>query len=141
MMTDEQLLEEYSKQELKEMRDQNVIATGKISDEDLKKIENALKKRDSFYRFFAVEYYATGEGITYFLQVCTNCEVNDIDRDLDCFKRFIDDDFFAGGIEELKEKEFMERFVSLIPSHMVKMIERKDQPSLMWQTHYHVNYS
>lgn len=39
-------LSDEKKQELKEMRDQNVIATGKISDEDLKKVENALKKQN-----------------------------------------------------------------------------------------------
>lgn len=39
-------LSDEKKQELKEMRDQNVIATGNISDEDLKKVENALKKQN-----------------------------------------------------------------------------------------------
>jgi hypothetical protein len=35
----------------------------------------------------------------------------------------------------------MSRYVNLIPSHIVKMVERKDQPELIWETYFHVNYS
>ena len=30
---------------------------------------------------------------------------------------------------------------NLIPAYIVKMIERRDQPALDWETHFHFNYS
>lgn len=95
-----------------------------------------------FYRFFAVDYFATGEGISHWLKVCRNYDPCDsVDHDMERFKKFVEYSHYFSGIEELTEEEFMTKYVNLIPSHMVKMIERKDQPCLDWETHYHVNYS
>lgn len=100
------------------------------------------ESKQSFYRFFAVSNYGTGEGLTYFLQISRNYEgfTND-DEQLKEFKEFIKDEYYHSSIEELQEEEFMEIYVNLIPPHIVKMVERKDQPTLIWQTHFHVNYS
>lgn len=100
------------------------------------------ESKQSFYRFFAVSNYGTGEGLTYFLQISLNCKhLNEVDYDLEDFKNFISDEYYFSSIEELQEEEFMKTYANLIPSHVVKMVERKDQPSLLWQTHFHVNYS
>jgi hypothetical protein len=99
-------------------------------------------ERKEFYRFFAVEYYGTGEGISYWLNICRNFPPYDgEDIDLECFKKFIGDSYHSEFIQEPTEEEFMSRYVNLIPSHIVKMVERKDQPELIWETHFHVNYS
>lgn len=99
-------------------------------------------ERKEFYRFLAMEYFGTGEGITYYLQISRNYGLyDDKDRVMEDFKKFIDQPFYYGGIEELTEEVFMTRFAALIPAHVVKMVERKDQPGFEWQTHFHVNYS
>lgn len=95
-----------------------------------------------FYRFFVVTDYSTGEGLTYFLQISRNYVgfTND-DEQLKDFKEFIKDEYYFSSIEEMQEEEFMKTYANIIPPHVVKMVERKDQPSLLWQTHFHVNYS
>jgi len=98
--------------------------------------------RKEFYRFFAVDYFATGEGISYWLKICRNYSSHDgVDRELKDFKEFIGEPYYYSGIEEPTEEEFMEKYANLIPSHVVKMIGRRDQPILDWETHFHVNYS
>ena len=102
---------------------------------------DSKETEQSFYRFFVVNYYGSGDGLTYFLQITRNYEsfTND-DEQLEEFKEFIKDEYYFSSIEELQEEEFMKTYVNLIPPHIVKMVERKDQPSLLWQTHFHVNY-
>ena len=99
-------------------------------------------ERKEFYRFFVIEYFGTGEGITYFLQISRNYRgYTDFDGELHSFRKFVDDDYYLQGMEMLEEEEFMTKYAALIPAHVVKMVKRKDQPMLTWQTHFHVNYS
>ena len=108
--------------------------------EKLKKL--AEIERKEFYRFFVVEYYGTGEGISYWLKICRNYPpYNGEDLDLECFKNFINDSYHSQYIEEPTEEEFMSKYSNLIPAHIVKMVEHKNQPELIWETHFHVNYS
>ena len=95
-----------------------------------------------FYRFFAVEYYGTGEGVSYWLKACRNYESYDgVDREMESFKEFIGESFFFGGIEEPTEEEFRTRYAALIPDYVRKMLDKRDQPGFIWETHYHFNYS
>lgn len=107
--------------------------------------EEELKREDEnrpFYRFFAANYFATGEGVSYWLKICRNYEpYGDVDHDMERFKEFIGCSPYCFGIEESTEEKFMTEYANLIPSRIVKMIERKDQPCLDWETHFHVNYS
>lgn len=118
-----------------------------IAKQGIKENKEALEQlaeieRKEFYRFFAVEHYASGEGISYWLKICRNYPpYNGEDIDLECFKKFIGDSYHSEFIQEPTEEEFMSRYVNLIPSHIVKMVERKDQPELIWETYFHVNYS
>ena len=98
------------------------------------------KNEKQFYRFFAVEYYGTGEGLSYWLKICRNYPSNN-DYEMERFKKFIGNEFYYGGIEELTEEEFMKKYTNLIPHHIKVCIERRDQPMLTWKTHFHVNYS
>ena len=56
--------------------------------------EEELKREDEnrpFYRFFAANYFATGEGVSYWLKICRNYEpYGDVDHDMERFKEFID---------------------------------------------------
>jgi len=101
-------------------------------------------ERKEFYRFFAVDYLATGEGRSYWLMICRNYQsVDDIDREKEKFSKFvgIGADYYMNGFEELTEEEFMERYDTLIPHHVKVQVHRRDQPMFTWQQHLHVNYS
>ena len=95
-----------------------------------------------FYRFFAVEYFATGEGVSYWLKICRNYESYDgVDREMERFKEFLGHSHYYPGIEEPTEEEFLEKYAKLIPEHIRMMIHRRDQPIFTWETHIHFNYS
>ena len=95
-----------------------------------------------FYRFFACEYFGTGEGMSFWLKICRNYPLYDnVDRELKKFKEFIGHSFYYPGIEEPTEGVFMAKYINLIPHHIKVCIERRDQPILTWETHFHVNYS
>jgi len=95
-----------------------------------------------FYRFFVVDYFATGEGVSQWLQISRNYSGGDeTDYALKKFKEFIGFDHYYYGIEEKNEEEFMSVYASLIPPYVIAAVERKDQPAFTWQSHVHVNYS
>lgn len=136
-----------SQEEVEQLRQQKKELT-EYGKEKLKKLTTKSLERlaesecKEFYRFFAVEYYATGEGISYWLKICRNYPpYNGEDIDLECFKNFINDSYHSQYIEEPTEEEFMSKYSNLIPAHIVKMVEYKNQPELIWETYFHVNYS
>ena len=97
-----------------------------------------------FYRFFAIEYFATGEGMSFWLKVCRNYPPhNDRDYDLERFAKFIGEGakYYLHGLETPTQEEFMEKYAKLIPPYIVKMIERRDQPEFNWETHLYFNHS
>ena len=97
-----------------------------------------------FYRFFAIDYCATGEGRSYWLMICRNyLSIGDKDREKEKFAKFIGmgASHYMQGFEELTEEVFMERYAKLIPEHVKVQVHRRDQPMFTWQAHLHVNYS
>jgi hypothetical protein len=111
-------------------------------------LEEATKREEEnerpFYRFFAVEYFATGEGMSFWLKVCRNYQqFDDRDRDLERFVKFIGEgaDHYIYGLTQPTQEEFMTQYANLIPPYIVKMIERRDQPGFDWETHFYFNYS
>ena len=121
---------------------QTMIA--KVSDEDYQKVMDAMEQNKPFYRFFAVYYYGTGEGVSYWLKICRNYSSYydyGVDRELEKFKKFIGHEFYYSGIEEPTEEEFRTRYAKLIPDYVSKMLDKKDQPGFTWETHLCFNYS
>lgn len=119
-----------------------MLEIAKQRHEENERLYNEMKEKEQpFYRFFAVSDYATGQGLTYFLHISRNHGFYNEDCHLEEFKKFIDDDYYSSCIEELQEEEFMKTYANLIPPHVVKMVERKDQPEFLWQTEFYVNYS
>ena len=97
-----------------------------------------------FYRFFVVDYFATGEGVSKWLQISRNYSGGDeTDYALKEFEEFVGHEyyFYCNGIEEKTEEEFMSAYASMIPPYVIRAVERKDQPAFTWQSHVHVNYS
>ena len=106
--------------------------------------ELAKIEREEFYRFFAIEYFATGEGMSFWLKVCRNYPPHDDrDYDLERFAKFIGEGaaHYLHGLETPTQEEFLEKYANLIPPYIVKMIERRDQPGFDWETHLYFNYS
>jgi hypothetical protein len=142
-MTHEEMLEEAAR------REAALKAVDKLYEENgdamkqLAEIEKEERERP-FYRFFAIEYFATGEGMSFWLKVCRNYQqFDDRDRDLERFVKFIGEgaEHYIQGLTILTEKEFMTQYANLIPPYIVKMIERRDQPGFDWETHFYFNYS
>ena len=101
-------------------------------------------ERKEFYRFFAIDYLATGEGRSYWLMICRNYpSIDDKDRQKEKFAEFIGlgADYYMHGFEELTEDEFMKRYDTLIPHHVKVQVHRRDQPMFTWKQHLHINYS
>ena len=95
-----------------------------------------------FYRYFAVDYVATGEGRSIFLMICRNYSpIDDKDREYEKFVKFVGNDYFIQCFEELTEREFLDRYTRFIPHMIAGMIQKKDQPFFTWETHLHFNYS
>ena len=95
-----------------------------------------------FYRFFAIDYVATGEGRSIFLMICRNYSpIDDEDREYEKFVKFVGNDYYLRGFEELTEDEFREKYTRFIPHMIAGMLQKRDQPFFTWKTHLHFNYS
>ena len=138
-MTHEEMLEEAAK---RESENKALEALDKLHEENSEGMKQLAETERPFYRFFAVEYFGTGEGMSFWLKACRNYEPYDgKDYEMESFKEFVGESFFFGGIEEPTEEEFRTRFANLIPAYVSKMLDRRDQPGFIWETHYHFNYS
>lgn len=99
-------------------------------------------ERREFYRFFAVDYFATGEGRSYWLMICRNYRsYDDLDREKEKFAKFVNCDYYMQGFEELTEREFLDKYTRFIPYFVAEMMQKRNQPMFTWQTHLHFNYS
>jgi len=143
MMTHEEMLEEAARREaalkaVDKLYEENGDAMKQLAEIEKEEIERP------FYRFFAIEYFATGEGMSFWLKVCRNYPPhNDRDYDLERFAKFIGEGaaHYLHGLETPTQEEFLEKYANLIPPYIVKMIERRDQPGFDWETHLYFNYS
>ena len=101
-----------------------------------------MTEEKEFYRYFAIDYCATGEGRSIFLKICRNyLPIDDRDREFEKFAKFVGDDYYLRGFEELTEDEFREKYTRFIPYMIAGMLQKKDQPFFTWETHLHFNYS
>jgi hypothetical protein len=97
-----------------------------------------------FYRFFAIDYLATGEGRSYWLMICRNYQIiGGKDREKEKFVNFIGmgASHYMHGFDELTEDEFLVKYGKLVPDYVIEIIARRDQPAFTWETHLHINYS
>jgi hypothetical protein len=95
-----------------------------------------------FYRFFAIDYLATGEGRSFWLKICRNYQkIDDRDREYEKFAKFVDCDYYMECFEELTEDEFLDKYGKLVPDYIIEMISARDQPAFTWEVHLHYNYS
>ena len=127
-------LTEYAKEKLKKLMNDNP------THEEM--LEIAAERERPFYRYFAIDYCATGEGRSIWLKICRNyLPIDDRDREFEKFAKFVGDDHYLQGFEELTEDEFREKYTRFIPYMIAGMLQKKDQPFFTWETHLHFNYS
>ena len=127
-------LTEYAKEKLKKLMNDNP------THEEM--LEIAAERERPFYRYFAIDYVATGEGRSIWLKICRNyLPIDDRDREFEKFAKFVGDDHYLQGFEELTEDEFREKYTRFIPYMIAGILQKKDQPAFTWETHLHFNYS
>ena len=127
-------LTEYAKEKLKKLMNDNP------THEEM--LEIAAERERPFYRYFAIDYVATGEGMSVWLKICRNyLPIDNRDREFEKFAKFVGDDHYLQGFEELTEDEFLVKYGKMVSDYIVEMIARKDQPAFTWETHLHFNYS
>jgi len=94
------------------------------------------------YRFLVVDHYETGCGRTLFLKICFN---QNLDEELERFKKFIANtsEYYVSGIEELSQKDYLDRYSSFTPSFVLDLIQNKIlTPGFFgFQTEIYFNYS
>lgn len=100
------------------------------------------ENEEPFYRFFVIDYCATGEGRSIWLKICRNYESHDgKDREFEDWEKFVGHEYFLCGTEELSEEDFISKYSNLIPERVSTMMQKRNQPVFNWKTHYHFNYS
>jgi hypothetical protein len=92
-----------------------------------------------FYRFFAIDYYATGEGRSVWLQICRYNLDQERDYEFERFVKFVNCDYYLHGFDELTEREFLDKYSRFIPYLIANMLSRKTIGT--WKTHLHFNLS
>jgi hypothetical protein len=92
-----------------------------------------------FYRFFAIDYCATGEGRSIWLQICRYDLDGERDYEFTKFANFVNHDHYLHGFDELTEREFLDKYTRFIPNLIANML--RDKTIGTWQTHLHFNYT
>jgi hypothetical protein len=101
-----------------------------------------MTEEKEFYRYFAIDYCATGEGRSIFLMICRNHQpIDNKDQEYEKFVKFVGNDYFIQGFEELTERKFLNKYTRFIPHMIAGMLQKRDQPFFTWETHLHFNYS
>jgi len=94
--------------------------------------------KDPYFTFYVCDYFATGEGRTIFIMIDCAWDKHKI---LENFRTFIGHPFYYGGIEELSEAAFMERYGHLLSDHIKKFLEEKDTSFFTYKQDLHFSYS
>ena len=95
---------------------------------------------ESFYKYRVIDYFATGEGRSIWLQISrNNCPHYPVDYSQKRWEKFVDVEYYLQGTEELTEEEFMKKYSSQIPDRIISLMGEKTLST--WQSHYHFNRS
>jgi hypothetical protein len=116
-----------------------IEAIHKYSDamKELAEIEGR-ERETPVYRFFAIDYFATGEGRSIWLMIC-RYHLEERDYEYERFANFVNYDHYLRGCDELTEREFLDKYTRFIPHLIANMLQKKTIGT--WQTHLHFNLS
>lgn len=105
--------------------------------EEMMEIAEQREKENSFFNYYAADYFATGEGRTIWIMIDRNY---DKEQSLQDMKEFVGD-YFEGSIEEYTEEDFLKWYKKLLPDSVKNMIEKKNVPMMRFKQEFHFNYS
>lgn len=92
---------------------------------------------EPFYKYYVIDYCATGEGRSIYLQISLNNHNNEYYEKQ--WKHFVNCGHHLQGAEELAERQFLDKYTRLLPDMTVHMLREKSLT--IWQTHLHFNRS
>jgi hypothetical protein len=92
---------------------------------------------ENHYTYRAIDYAASGEGRSIYLQISRNgSSVDNYEKD---WKSLVNYEYYLQGEERLTEREFLDRYTRLIPDMIVHLLREKSLT--IWQQHFHFNRS
>jgi hypothetical protein len=125
-----------SQEEIEELRNKKFELT-QYAKEKLKKLMENKEVEKPLYRFFAIDYYGTGNGRSTYLQISLNNHNDEHYKKQ--WKHFVNYEYYLQGEENLTEREFLDRYTRLLPDMTVHML--RDKSLTIFQTHLHFNRS
>ena len=114
-------LTEYAREKLKELSNGELI--------------NSEESQKNYYNYRVIDYCATGEGRTIFLQIYRN-DSNDYYEKR--WRQFVGVEFYLPGTEELSEREFLDKYSRFLPNVVAHKL--RDRSLTIWETQVHFNY-
>lgn len=108
------------------------ISTGELIDSE--KFQKESPK--NYYNYRVIDYCASGEGRTIFLQISRNDSTEYYQKR---WRQFVGVEFYLQGTEELYEREFLDKYSRFLPNVVAHKL--RDRSLTIWETQVHFNYS
>ena len=89
----------------------------------------------NYYNYRVIDYTASGEGRTIFLQISRNDSTEYYQKR---WQQFVGNDFYLPGTEELYEREFLDKYSRFLPNVVAHKL--RDRSLTIWETQVHFNY-
>jgi hypothetical protein len=89
----------------------------------------------NYYNYRVIDYTASGEGRTIFLQISRNDSTEYYQKR---WQQFVGNDFYLPGTEELYEREFLDKYSRFLPNVVAHKLQ--DRSLTIWETQVHFNY-
>lgn len=125
-------LTDYGKQKLKELMTEKPLSLDEMMD-----IANQRENQENIYQYRVIDYFASGEGRTIYLQISrANSPQYPEDYFENRWTQFVED-FYMPATEELTETQFLERYTRLIPNAILRL--HREKTLTIWQQHFHFN--
>jgi regulator of replication initiation timing len=123
---------ERIKKETEHIREENKRLREALSNGELINSEESQK---NYYNYRVIDYCASGEGRTIFLQIYRN-DSNDYYQKR--WRQFVGQEFYLPGTEELSEREFLDKYSRFLPNVVAHKL--RDRSLTIWETQVHFNY-
>lgn len=94
--------------------------------------------KDPYFTFYVCDYFETGCGRTIFIMIDCGWDKHKI---LENFRTFLGYTHYYGGIDELSEEVFMERYGGYLSEKIKIFLETKDTSFFTYQQKLHFSYS
>jgi hypothetical protein len=128
-----------SEKEINDLRDSkrelSQYAREKIKELSNGELINSEESPKNYYNYRVIDYTASGEGRTIFLQISRNDSTEYYQKR---WQQFVGNDFYLPGTEELYEREFLDKYSRFLPNVVAHKL--RDRSLTIWETQVHFNY-